>query len=301
MNLIFDSNIPIINNTNIKEEIEKELEEDEEEEDKQDDNLNENISNSFSSDSNEFNQNDDEIIPEFLKKRKLNNIKSSKNLDDESFKRFNSLENEDSSGDIFTLQRKNSEKIQNYEFNDIRSKENEDKSKNKNNYLFKRQRFNSDFGDKYKQSIIFSEQKKRMMENGLKLFSIMAELTDYKVEKYKWIDISKDNNLYNITKLTQYLDLLPVYFCYNCGLIYYSETKNDVNSLASYMYFIEKLGSLFDYYDFYPDKNKKDLSSKIINKNNQKDKYIIINQDSFVRINFHVINLTQIDKNNWRK
>ena len=297
MNLIFDSNIPIINNTNIKEEIEKELEEDEEEEDKQDDNLNENISNSFSSDSNEFNQNDDEIIPEFLKKRKLNNIKSSKNLDDESFKRFNSLENEDSSGDIFTLQRKNSEKIQNYEFNDIRSKENEDKSKNKNNYLFKRQRFNSDFGDKYKQSIIFSEQKKRMMENGLKLFSIMAELTDYKVEKYKWIDISKDNNLYNITKLTQYLDLLPVYFCYNCGLIYYSETKNDVNSLASYMYFIEKLGSLFDYYDFYPDKNKKDLSSKIINKNNQKDKYIIINQDSFVRINFHVINLTQIDKN----
>ena len=63
------------------------------------------------------------------------------------------------------------------------------------------------------------------------------------------------------------------------------------------MFFIEKLGSLFDYYDFYPDKNKKDLSSKLINKDNEKDKYIIINQDSFIRINFHVLNLTDKNKN----
>ena len=125
----------------------------------------------------------------------------------------------------------------------------------------------------------------------------MADLTDFKVEQYKWIDITNESNLYNVTKLVQNLDLLPVYFCYNCGLIYHSEARNDSNSLASYMYFMEKLGSLFDYYDFYPEKNKKDLSSKLINSYNEKGKYIIINQDSFIRINFHVLNLTENDKN----
>ena len=131
------------------------------------------------------------------------------------------------------LQRKNTEKFPIYEINnnfneEQQSKEKEEKSNSKkNSYLIRRQRYNSDFGFKYKQSIIFSEQKKKMMENSLKLFSIITELTDYKIEKYKWIDVSKDNNLYNITKLAQYLDLLPVYFCYNCSLIYYSETKND--------------------------------------------------------------------------
>ena len=61
------------------------------------------------------------------------------------------------------------------------------------------------------------------------------------------------------------------------------------------MYFIEKLGILFDYYDFYAEKYKN--ISKLINKKMKKEKYIIINQDSLIRINFHILNLTEKDEN----
>ena len=310
MNLIFDSRMPIINNANIKEEIDKEFDDEEENEEEKNDidnkKLKEDISNSFSSESDEFNKNDDDIIPEFLRKTTKNNYKAKISLKDDNLKSTSSFDIEDSSGDVLFLQRKNSENNinKNYEINknfskEKKSKEIEDNTGKKNslNFIRRRQRFNSDLGEKYRSSILFAEQKKKMMENSLKLFFIMADLTDFKVEHYKWIDITKNNNLYNITKLIQNLDLLPVYFCYNCGLIYYSETINDSNCLASYMYFMEKLGSLFDYFDFYPEKNKKDLTSKLINKDSEKDKYIIINQDSLIRINFHVLNLTEKDKN----
>ena len=311
MNLIFDSKIPIINNANIKEEIDKELDEEEEEENneepdlnKQNQNLTESISNSFSSESDEFNKKDDEIIPEFLRKTTKHKLNSKYDIADENDKEVSIFDFEESSEKMLLLQRKKSENNINkiYEINNQfiknKSKENAEKTNNINKpQIFRRQRYNSDLGDKFRASIIFAEQKKKMADNSLKLFSIISELTDFKVEKYKWIDLTKNNNLFNITKLVQYLDLLPLYFCYNCGLIYYSEGKSDSECLASYMFFIEKLGSLFDYYDFYPDKNKKDLSSKLINKDNEKDKYIIINQDSFIRINFHVLNLTDKNKN----
>ena len=310
MNLIFDSRMPIINNANIKEEIDKEFDDEEENEEEKNDidnkKLKEDISNSFSSESDEFNKNDEDVIPEFLRKTTKNNYKAKISLKDDNLKSTSSFDIEDSSGDVLFLQRKNSENNinKNYEINknfskEKKSKEIEDNSGKKNslNFIRRRQRFNSDLGEKYRSSILFAEQKKKMMENSLKLFFIMADLTDFKVEHYKWIDITKNNNLYNITKLIQNLDLLPVYFCYNCGLIYYSETINDSNCLASYMYFMEKLGSLFDYFDFYPEKNKKDLTSKLINKDSEKDKYIIINQDSLIRINFYVLNLTEKDKN----
>ena len=313
MNLIFDSKIPIINNANINEEIDKELEEESEEEEnesdkeKEDNNekLKEDVSNSFSSDSDEFNQNDEDIIPDFLKKTSHTNFINKYSIKEESSKSISSLEMDDNSGDIFYLKRKSSENniIKNYDINnnflkEKKSKEFDEKSKKRNSLtIIKRHRFNSDLGGKYKESIIFEEQKNKIIQNCLKLFFIMADLTDFKVEQYKWIDITNESNLYNVTKLVQNLDLLPVYFCYNCGLIYHSEARNDSNSLASYMYFLEKLGSLFDYYDFYPEKNKKDLSSKLINSYNEKGKYIIINQDSFIRINFHVLNLTENDKN----
>ena len=93
-------------------------------------------------------------------------------------------------------------------------------------------------------------------------------------------------------KLIQNLDILPLYFIHNCGVLYYSKNKenntNYLNSLASYMYFIQKLGLIFNYNDLYPDLNKK--------KNNDKEKYIIINKDSFSRINFNIINLTEKDE-----
>ena len=314
MNLIFDSKIHIINNTNINEEIDKELEEDENEEKEEEESDNEkndykedikeDISNSFSSDSDDFNKNDDDILPKFL--RKTSNSNYSKNYSlKESSNSINSLEVDDSSGDIFHLQKKNSENNinKNYEINnnltkERKSKELDENIKKRNSLsIIKRQRYNSDLTGKYRDSIIFAEQKKKMIENCLKLFSIMVDLTDFKVEQYKWIDITNENNLYNVTKLTQNLDLLPVYFSHNCGLIYYSEAKSDSNSLASYMYFMEKLGSLFDYSDFYAENNKKDLSSNLIKEDNQKGKYIIINQDSLIRINFHVLNLTENDKN----
>ena len=308
MNLIFDSKIPILNNANIEEEIDKELDEEESDENSdsnkqknKNDELTESDSNSFSSDSDEFNKNDSEIIPEFLRKTAKN---SKFNIEEDKDKEVNIFDFEESSGKMPILQRKKSEnnlnKIYeiNNQFNSHKSKENEEKSNIiKNPQIIRRQRYNSDLGDKFRASIIFADQNSRMIDNCLKLFSIMAELTDFKVEQYKWIDLNKNNNLFNITKLVQNLDLLPVYFCYNCGLVYYSETKSDSACLASYMYFIEKLGSLFDYYDFYPDISKKDLSSKLIKKDSEKDKYVIINQDSFIRINFHVLNLTEKDKN----
>jgi hypothetical protein len=217
----------------------------------------------------------------------------------------NSFEFDDSSEDNLAIQRKKSENNinKNYEINknfekntDGNVEEKSSSSKNNIYILRRRDRFNSDFGNKYNNTIIFAEQKKKMKENCLKLFSIMAELTDYKVEQYKWIDITKNNNLYNVTKLVQNLDLLPIYFCYNCGLIYYQKGNTDSNCVASYMYFMEKLGSLFDYYDFYPEKSS-NISSKLINKKNVKEKYIIINQDSMIRINFNVLNLTEEDEN----
>ena len=314
MNLIFDSNMPFFNNTNINEEIDKEYEDDNEEENQKRSNennnedLNESKSSSFDSECDEFKQNDEEIIPDFLRTSTDKNLKTNYNLNDDN-KNEKEFEYKDSSGEIlWPRKKKNSENNinKNYEIkNDSHKKkessEIEEKSSgsisNQQSNIIGRRRYNSDFKMKYKESILFYEQKKKMMDNCLKLFSIMAELTDYKLEQYKWIDLTQDNNLYNITKFVQNLDLLPVYYCYNCGLIYYNETENDPKSLASYMYFIEKLGSLYDYFDFYPDNNKKDLSNKLINKDIQKDKYIIINQDSLIRVNFHVLNLTEKDKN----
>ena len=314
MNLIFDSNILFINNTNINEEIDKEYEDDNEEENQKKSNennneeLNESQSGSFDSECDEFKQNDEEIIPDFLRTSTNKDLKTKYNLNDDN-KNEKELEYRDSSGDIlWPIKKKNSENNinKNYEIKTEshkkkESSEIEEKSSgsisNQQSNIIGRHRYNSDFKMKYKESILFYEQKKIMMDNCLKLFSIMAELTDYKLEQYKWIDLTQDNNLYNITKFVQNLDLLPVYYSYNCGLIYYNESENDPKSLASYMYFIEKLGSLYDYFDFYPDKNKKDLSNKLINKDIQKDKYIIINQDSLIRVNFHVLNLTEKDKN----
>ena len=314
MNLIFDSNMLFINNTNINEEIDKEYEDENEEENQKvshennNEELNESKSSSFDSECDEFKQNDEEIMPDFLRTSTDKNLKTNYDLNDEN-KNSKELEYKDSSGDIlWPIKKKNSENNinKNYEIkNDSHKKkestEIEEKSSdsisNQQQNTLGRHRYNSDFKMKYKESILFYEQKKKMMDNCLKLFSIMAELTDYKLEQYKWIDLTKDNNMYNITKFVQNLDLLPVYYCYNCGLIYYNEAENDPKSLASYMYFIEKLGSLYDYFDFYPDNNKKDLSNKLINKDIQKDKYIIINQDSLIRVNFHVLNLTEKDKN----
>ena len=314
MNLIFDSNMPFFNNTNINEEIDKEYEDDNEEENQKrskennNEDLNESKSSSFDSECDEFKQNDEEIIPDFLRTSTDKNLKTNYDLNDD-IKNEKEFEYKDSSGEIlWPRKKKNSENNinKNYEIkNDSHKKkessEIEEKSSgsisNQQSNIIGRRRYNSDFKMKYKESILFYEQKKKMMDNCLKLFSIMAELTDYKLEQYKWIDLTQDNNLYNITKFVQNLDLLPVYYCYNCGLIYYNETESDPKSLASYMYFIEKLGSLYDYFDFYPDNNKKDLSNKLINKDIQKDKYIIINQDSLIRVNFHVLNLTEKDKN----
>ena len=36
---------------------------------------------------------------------------------------------------------------------------------------------------------------------------------------------------------------------------YYSEKESSPESMASYMIFLQKLGSLYDYYDIYPDFN----------------------------------------------
>ena len=316
MNLIFDSNMLFIKNTNINEEIDKEYEDDIEEEnhkENKENNINEDLngskSSSFDSESDEFKQYDEDIIHSNILRTSTNkDLKTNYNLNDDN-KNGKEIVYKDSSGDIlWPIKRKNSENNinKNYEIkNDSHKKkessEMEEKSSNsisnKQSNFLGRQRFHSDFKMKYKESILFYEQKKKMMDNCLKLFSIMAELTDYKLEQYKWIDLTKDNNLYNITKFVQNLDLLPVYNCYNCGLIYYNETNNDPKCLASYMYFMEKLGFLYDYFDFYPDNTKKDLSNKLINKDIQKDKYIIINQDSLIRVNFHVLNLTEKDRN----
>ena len=192
MNLIFDSKIPIINNANINEEIDKELEEESEEEEnesdkeKEDNNekLKEDVSNSFSSDSDEFNQNDEDIIPDFLKKTSHTNFINKYSIKEESSKSISSLEMDDNSGDIFYLKRKSSENniIKNYEINnnflkEKKSKEFDEKSKKRNSLtIIKRHRFNSDLGGKYKESIIFEEQKNKIIQNCLKLFFIMADL-----------------------------------------------------------------------------------------------------------------------------
>jgi hypothetical protein len=277
MNLIFDSKVPIINeNINKNESSDFDLEEGEgEEEDNEDKN-----SNRFSSDSSN------------LKENNNNNIK---NKNDNKIFEF-----EEGTEEISNMNRNISgknininENLNNSHYDRKKSREFEDSMNNRNNIInpIRRKRFNTDLGDKYKKSI-FLEEKMKAMKNCLKLFSVLTELTDYKIEKYKWFDINKSNNFYNITKLIQNLDILPLYFIHNCGVLYYSKNKenntNYLNSLASYMYFIQKLGLIFNYNDLYPDLNKK--------KNNDKEKYIIINQDSFSRINFNIINLTEKDE-----
>ena len=100
-------------------------------------------------------------------------------------------------------------------------------------------------------------EKKKIMKNCLKLFSILTELTDFKIEQYKWFDIIKNNNLYNITKLIQNLDMIPLYFIHNCAIVYHPEknSESSANDMAIYMNFIQKLGILCNYNDLYPDYN----------------------------------------------
>ena len=264
MNLIFDSDVPIINYLNNKEESSSEEEENEGSEEKEEDK--EKNSDNISSDSND-----------------------EKNENENNNKIFNF---EEGTEEISKRKRKSSEDfnfINNTENKNEKSKEYEDKInvKNYNLYPIRRKRFNTDLGDKYKKSLILAE-KKKMMKNCLKLFSILTELTDFKIERYKYFDINENNNLYTITKLIQNLDLIPIYFIHNCALIYHSEINDtNVNSIVSYMNFIQKLGELYNYSDLYPDKNN----------TNDIDRNIIINQDSFTRINFNILNLTEKDEN----
>ena len=283
MNLIIDSNIPIIKNNNIIES-EKEFEEDEENEEDNEDSNN---------DKNKIDDNDDMIsytrnsATEF--KRKINIDNFGNNNDKENIKKKEAKNNQN-------------EKIQNTIIEN-----NDDIGYNiinlQKEFHFKRHRFKSDldtinsFSNK-ESMVLFSDQRNKMIENCIKIFSIIVELTDYKVENYKWIDLSKNDNLNSVTKLIQNLDLVPLYFCYDCGLIYYSSnisdnSKNNIKCLASYVYFMGKLGTLYDYYDFYPDKERKISSNKF----NKKEKYIVINEDTLTRINFNIMNLTEKDKN----
>ena len=121
----------------------------------------------------------------------------------------------------------------------------------------------------------------------------MTELTDYKIEQYKYFDITKNKNLYKITKIIQNLDISSLYYTHDCAFIYYAEKESNPESVASYMLFLQKLGLLYDYYDIYPDFNIENNKSK--NGHIDSDKYIIINQDCFTRINFNILNL--IEKN----
>ena len=291
MSLIFDTNVPIINyyinkneSMNLVEEEEEEEDDDEEENDENKKDKEEK-SNSFSNDS-------------LYLKDNTNSIKENKN-DNKIF------EFEEGNDETIKNQRKNSgdninndDKIIFNKYEKNKAREFEDKINNRNNMIYpiRGKRFNTDLGDKYKKSIILAEKKKKM-KNCLKLFSILTELTDFKIEQYKWFDIYKNNNLYNITKLIQNLDILPLYFIHNCAIIFHSNDNENnpyyLNSIASYMYFIQKLGLLYNYNDIYPDLNKRNNN---INMNNN-EKYIMINQDSFTRINFNILNLTEKNEN----
>ena len=278
MNLIFDSDVPIINYLNNKEESSSEEEENEGSEEKEEDE--EKNNNSISSNSTDEKKNENIIDNKggskiFNFEEGTEEISKRKRKSSEDFNFISNISNIHSN-----IENKNEKE---------KSKEYEDKIniKNYNLYPIRRKRFNTDLGDKYKKSLILAE-KKKMMKNCLKLFSILTELTDFKIERYKYFDVNENNNLYNITKLIQNLDLIPLYFIHNCAFIYHSEINDtNVNSIVSYMNFIQKLGTLYNYNDLYPDKNN----------NNDFERNIIINQDSFTRINFNILNLTEKDEN----
>ena len=155
---------PFYNKKHTEESEEEENESDKEKEDNNE-KLKEDVSNSFSSDSDEFNQNDEDIIPDFLKKTSHTNFINKYSIKEESSKSISSLEMDDNSGDIFYLKRKSSENniIKNYDINnnflkEKKSKELDEKLKKRNSLtIIKRHRFNSDLGGKYKESIIFED------------------------------------------------------------------------------------------------------------------------------------------------
>jgi len=285
MSLIFDANVPIINYYINKNETNDLVEEEEEEDD--------------DTEENDENKKDKE------EKSKENSIgsldlKDNNNSIEENKNANKIFEFEDGNDETIKNQPKNSDdninnneiKVNKYKKN--KAREFEDKMNNRKNIIYpiRGKRFNTDLGDKYRKSIILAEKRKKM-KNCLKLFSIITELTDFKIEQYKWFDISKNDNLYNLTKLIQNLDILPLYFIHNSAIIFHSiDNENNpeyINSLASYMYFIQKLGLLYNYNDIYPDLNKRNNNINI----NNNEKYIIINQDSFTRINFNILNLTE--------
>ena len=303
MNLIFDSDVPIINNNlgynnNNNDSVDSILNDKEEEEEEDDNNENNDISKkdneenniSLSSDSNDYKNKEDYFPKNETDKNKI-------------------FEFEEGTEEKIIRKRKISEDFSNMNFdlnnkheNHIKPKEFEDKINNRNINIsqIRRKRFNTDLGDKYKKSMILAE-KKNIMKNCLKLFTILTELTDFKIEQYKWLDIIKKNNLYNITKLIQNLDMTPLYFIHNCALIYHQEKNNETNAnnIAKYMNFIQRLGLLFNYNDLYPDFNFKNKNNNNYNniKNPDFEKYIIINQDPFTRINFNILKLTEKDEN----
>ena len=293
INLIFDSDVPIINNieNNINDSEDSILNE-EEEEDDNDDNLgfdkkdNEESNISLSSDSNDSKNKEDFFLKNENDKNKIFEFEEG---NEEKFIRRRKI-SEDYSNMNFDLNNKHENK---------KSKEFEDKINNRNNFIYplRRKRFNTDLGDKYKKSMMLAE-KKKIMKNCLKLFSILTELTDFKIEQYKWFDIIKNNNLYNITKLIQNLDMIPLYFIHNCAIVYHPEknSESSANDMAIYMNFIQKLGILCNYNDLYPDYNYNKKNKNNIT-NADSEKYIIINQDSFTRVNFNILKLTEKDEN----
>ena len=293
INLIFDSDVPIINNieNNINDSEDSILNE-EEEEDDNDDNLgfdkkdNEESNISLSSDSNDSKNKEDFFLKNENDKNKIFEFEEG---NEEKFIRRRKI-SEDYSNMNFDLNNKHENK---------KSKEFEDKINNRNNFIYplRRKRFNTDLGDKYKKSMMLAE-KKKIMKNCLKLFSILTELTDFKIEQYKWFDIIKNNNLYNITKLIQNLDMIPLYFIHNCAIVYHPEknSESSANDMAIYMNFIQKLGILCNYNDLYPDYNYNKKNNNNIT-NADSEKYIIINQDSFTRVNFNILKLTEKDEN----
>ena len=293
MNLIFDTDVPIVNNTNNNKE-ESLMNEDEEEEDDYENNEKidvEKDGSSFclSSESNDS-KNDNLFVNEKDKNNKIFQFEEGTEVVTRKIRRKNSEDYSNMNSLNFVINNKSDRK---------KSKEFDYKLNNSNNSIvepIRRKRSNTDFGDKYRKSILLAEKKKKV-KNCLKLFSILTELTDFKIEQYKWYDITKNNNLYNLTKFTQNLDLLPLYFIHNCALLYHSQNSDiNENNMAEYLCFIQKLGMLYNYDDIYP--NLFNLNKNIQNNNNKDiDRYIVINQDSLTRINFNILNLTEKDKN----
>ena len=92
--------------------------------------------------------------------------------------------------------------------------------------------------------------------------------------------------------------MIPLYFIHNCAIVYYPEknSESSANDMAIYMNFIQKLGILCNYNDLYPDYNYNKKNNNNIT-NADSEKYIIINQDSFTRVNFNILKLTEKDEN----